>query len=81
MRTTVRLSEHLLAQVKAYALRHGQTLTGLIEEALRRLLTPNRRKGKPARLTLTTFKGKGLQPGADLDTMADLLDYMEREKH
>lgn len=81
MRTTVRLNEQLLSQAKAYALRQGLTLTSLIEEALRTLLSPTRKKRKTSPLRLTTFKGKGLQVGVDLDHMAELLDLMEKKEH
>lgn len=79
MRTTVRLNEQLLTQAKKYAYHRGLTLTSLIEDALRKLLTQVRKKEKIPTLRLTTFKGKGLQAGVDLDHMSELLDRMEKE--
>ena len=35
MRTTVRLSEHLLRKAKRYAVEHDTTLTALLDEGLR----------------------------------------------
>ena len=78
MRTTVRLDDDLLRQTKAFASRTGRTLTAVIEDALREALA--RRHSRPARprVSLPTFKGKGLRPGVDLDDTAGLLDVMDR---
>jgi len=77
-RTTIRLDEHLLAAAKVLAARTNRTLTSVIEDALRESLS--RGSGKPdrARVRLTTFKGRGVMPGVDLDDSAGLLDIMER---
>lgn len=76
MRTTIRLDDALLRQAKKVAAETGRTLTSVIEDALRESLA---RRGKPKRrrVRLRTFKGKGLQPGVDLDDSAALLDLME----
>ena len=42
---------------------------------LRRLLLPATHPPKP--VALPVFKGKGLQPGVDLDDAASLLDLMQ----
>ncbi len=79
MRTTIRLDERLLREVKSYAARHGTTLTATVEDALRQLLArrSERRSAQPVRLV--TFRGDppGLRPGVDLDDGARLLDIME----
>jgi hypothetical protein len=80
MRTTIRLDDQLLAEAKAIAARSGRTLTEVIEDALRESLArygsgKDGRKPKP--IALPTFKGKGLQPGVDLDSSAALLDLMD----
>ena len=77
MRTTIHLPDDLLAQAKRAALESGQTLTAVIQEALRERLA---RRGRlpAAPVQLTTFGGSGLQPGVDLDDSAMLLDLMER---
>lgn len=79
MRTTVRLEETLLAEAKALAARTGRTLTAVIEEALRRLLSerPAARRGR-VRLPVSKQTG-GVGEGVDLDDSAALLDLMERE--
>jgi hypothetical protein len=42
-----------------------------------RVLRPAARPQKP--VSLPTFKGKGLQPGVDLDDAASLLDLMQAD--
>lgn len=78
MRTTIRLNDPLLAEAKKYAADSGQTLTALIEDALRERLA--RRKSpvvKRRRVRLPTFPGGRLRPGVDLDDTSTLLDLME----
>jgi hypothetical protein len=78
MRTTIRLPDDLLREVKSYAAESDRTLTSVIEDALRAALS--RRDGKrdvePAHLT--TFFGRGgTLPGVDLDDTASLIDRMD----
>ncbi len=79
-RTTIRLDEGLLADAKEYALRTGQTLTGLIEESLRESLARRREGGQRRKVSLPTDGAGGLQPGVDLDDGAALLDLMEADE-
>jgi len=79
MRTTLRIDDDLYAEVKQLASRTGRTVTAVIEDALRSGLARGRatqRRGRPP-VRLTTYRGKGLQPGVDLDDSASLLDLME----
>jgi hypothetical protein len=80
MRTTVRLDDNLLRQVKQLAAEEGMTLTAVLQQALRELLARRRQRHAPDRLPLPTFRGTGLQPGVDLDDAAALLELMERER-
>ncbi len=77
MRTTVRLDDGLLAEVKKYATKRKTTVTAVIEEALRQTLARPKtmQRSKPVRLT--TVRGQGLMPGIDLDDTASLLDALE----
>jgi hypothetical protein len=77
MRTSVRLDEELLKEVKRFAAEEGTTLTAVVDQALREMLV--RRKGRQnhARVPLPSFKGRGLQPGVDLNNSAALLDLMD----
>ena len=78
MRTTIRLNDQLLAEAKLLAARTGQTLTSVIEDALRARLARPQVAKKRCRIRVPTFRGKGVQPGVDLDNTAVLLDLMER---
>ncbi len=85
MRTTIRLEDALLAEVKALAARSGRTLTKVIEDALREALArrpPTNGAGR-SHVTLSTDdgdgRGGGLQPGVDLDDSAALLELMEQD--
>ncbi len=78
MRTTVRLDDDLLMEVKRYAAQHQATFTSILDQALREMLTRRAELRKREPVRLPTFKGKGLQPGVDLDDSAALLDLMER---
>lgn len=71
------LDDRLFRQAKARAAEAGSTLTHLMEDALReKLQRPSAARGKP--LKLPTFGGKGVQPGVNLDSHAELLDRMEQ---
>lgn len=78
MRTTVRLNENLLRQVKRAAQERGETLTSMIEQGLRLVLASSRTRPKRKRLTLPVSReGGGTLPGVDLNDTAGLLDRME----
>ena len=78
MRTTIRLDDQLLRSAKRFAHDTGKSLTAVIEDALRQILS--RRTSKQPRNTvkLTTVTGRGVFPGVDLDDSAALLAHMER---
>jgi hypothetical protein len=77
MRTTVRLDERLMKDVKRFAHETGRTLTAFIEESLREALARRRAPQARERVRLPVFGGDGLQPGVDLDDSAALLDRMD----
>ena len=77
MRTTIRLDDDLLVEVKQIAARSNKTLTSVIEDALREMLARQRRTEERTPVRLTTASGGGLQPGVDLDDSAALLSLME----
>ena len=76
-RTTIRLDDDLLTQAKQVAAEDHRSLTSVIEDALRLLLSTRQkaRAGKPIRLK--TFKGRGLRPGVQIDNTSSLLDWMD----
>jgi hypothetical protein len=77
MRTTVRLDDQLLKSAKRFAQETGTSLTAVIEDALRQILSrrTDRQSRKPVKLT--TVSGQGPRPGIDLDGSAALLAAME----
>ena len=77
MRTTIRLDDALLVEVKQIAARSDKTLTAVIEDALREMLGRQRKTEERTPVSLTTVSGGGLQPGVDLDDSAALLALME----
>jgi hypothetical protein len=81
MRTTVRLEEGLLREVKREAERRGETLTSMIEQGLRLLLAGARSRPARARVKLPVSRAEGgTLPGVDLNCGASLLDIMENRR-
>ena len=85
-RTTVRLPEDLVRRAKRKAAEEGRSLTSLIEDGLRRVLSE---RGPPSRakrvLPPVSRATGGLMPGIDLEDSAALqeledLDYVRRLK-
>ncbi|RME26102.1 MAG: ribbon-helix-helix protein, CopG family [Deltaproteobacteria bacterium] len=79
MRTTIKLDDELLKEIKAIASASGRTLASVIEEALRESLARRRSAAGREPVELPVFKGEGLQPGVDLDDSSALIDLMELE--
>jgi len=79
MRTTVRLNDSLLTKAKKMALERGTTLTALIDEGLRYVLSlKGKQQAKVRRYTkLKTVKGTGVCENVELDSYASLLDRMD----
>jgi hypothetical protein len=76
MRTTINIDDALLAEAKQVAARTGQSLTAVVEDALRESL--HRRHPTTRRaVELPVFGEGGVRPGVDLDDSAALLDLME----
>lgn len=76
MRTTVTIPDDLLRQAKKVAAGRSCTLSDIVQEPLRKASAQPRSAGRrPTRLT--TFRGRGVLPGIDLDSSTDLLDAME----
>lgn len=79
MRTTIRIDDQLMAEIKQYAARTGKTLTSVIEDALRQMLDQNKKASEREPVRLFTVHGNGTLPGVDLDDSAALLELMEEE--
>lgn len=78
MRTTVRLDDQLLKSAKRFAHETGKSLTAVIEDALRQILSRRTAKQPRKPVKLTTVSGDGVRPGVDLNDSAVLLGLMDR---
>ncbi|MGH6788377.1 MAG: hypothetical protein ACRECC_01695 [Pseudolabrys sp.] len=85
-RTTVRLPAELLKRAKRKAFDEGRTLTSLIEDGLRLMVTEGHQKAKRPRgpVPVSSATG-GTWPGIDISNSAALqemddLEYIERLK-
>jgi hypothetical protein len=78
MRTTIRLDDQLLKSAKRLARDTGTSLTAVIEDALRQILSRRVIKQPRNPVKLTTVSGRGVRPGVDLDDSSALLDFMEQ---
>ena len=77
MRTTLDLDDDVLRETKQLAAATGTTVTSLIEDALRVLLTRHL-EATPVAAELPVFRGgRGLKPGVDLSDSAALEDLMD----
>lgn len=79
MRTTIRVDDDLLAEVKQLAARNNLTLTAVIEDALRQMLARQKEIKTRQPVQLKTVDGNGPLPGIDLDDSAALMEMMERD--
>jgi hypothetical protein len=78
MKTTLNLSDNLLAQAKALAARQRTSLTRVIEEGLQLRLRTNVPVAKSTRVQLPVFRGKrGLVEGVDPLSNKSLLRAVE----
>lgn len=75
MKTTLEVTDALLARAKALAAREGTSVRALVEEGLRRVL--DERKGRrPFQLRKASFAGNGLQPGQTEGNWAEVRELI-----
>jgi hypothetical protein len=80
MRTTVRIDDALLAEAKAYAARHNRSLTSVLEDALRELLSRHESRSERPPVRLDVFYGDGLMPGVEIDSSARMHELLDQEQ-
>jgi hypothetical protein len=83
-RTTVRLPSELLDRARRKAAAEGRTLTALMEDGLRFVVSEKKAKPRKIRLPVSSATG-GFYPGIDISNNAQLqeledLEYIERLK-
>lgn len=78
MRTTIRLPDDLLRQMKARAAEGGRTLNAVIEEAARLWLAPRPEPRPRVPVPVSKQRG-GLEPGVSLESTSALIEWLERD--
>ena len=76
MRTTVNISDSLLADAKVLAAKTQRSLSSIVDDGLRLLLTRESVEAAQGEWTFPTFGASGLQPGVnveDKEALAELL--------
>jgi len=76
MRTTLNLDDRLIREAKKRAAEMGETLTDLIESALRAYLKPGVTRRRAFRLKLLVKKGRAI-PGVDFSDRDSLYERMD----
>jgi hypothetical protein len=77
VRTTIRIDDALYRAAKAEAARSGQSVSTLIEDAVREALQPRTEGPERPVPDLPVYGGSGLMPGVDLADSAGLRDLMD----
>jgi len=77
MRTTLNLDEAILAELKRLAVETHRTLSAVAEDAIRETLARIGERRTAAPVDLPTFRGRGVQPGVDIENSAALLDLLD----
>jgi predicted transcriptional regulator len=78
MKTTLRIDDEVLKDLKVLAAGTGRSMTGLIEDAVRTMVRQRKRARAPKAFRLATFKGRGRRPGVDIDDTSALMDLTSR---
>lgn len=76
MRTTIRIDDELYREVKARAARSGRTVAAVLEDAVRRGLSPSERRAGGTFAVQPSGRG-GLRPGIDLSSDAAIAEAMD----
>lgn len=79
MRTTLNLDDDLIRAAKDKAHTEGTTLTSVIEQALRALLSDRQKPTERQRYEVPVISTGPMMPGVDLDDSAGLLEILESD--
>jgi len=72
MKTTIDISDALFREARRLADDRGTTFRAVVESALRKELGAARPPKKQFRLRDVSFRGKGVQPGIDLEDWSQI---------
>lgn len=81
MRTTITLDEDVAAKLKSLARRSGVAFRQVVNDTLRRGLARPAAPAPRERFKVTARDLGRLQPGLNLDSVADLLEQIEGPTH
>jgi hypothetical protein len=76
MRTTVNISDPILAEAKQLAAKTQRSLGSIVDDGLRMLLERETAKTPKGDWTFPTFGSGGLQPGVNLDDKEALAELL-----
>ncbi|HEX7322066.1 MAG TPA: ribbon-helix-helix domain-containing protein [Mycobacterium sp.] len=76
MRTTIRIDDDLYREVKAQAARSGRTVAAVLEDAVRRGLSPAKQRKTQPYVVRPLGRG-GLRPGVELSSNAAVAEVMD----
>ncbi|WP_343571856.1 ribbon-helix-helix domain-containing protein [Mycobacterium sp.] len=76
MRTTIRIDDGLYREVKAKAARSGRTVAAVLEDAVRRGLTPPEPRASIRYRVRSTGAG-GLVPGVDISDNGGIAEVLD----
>lgn len=79
MRTTIRVNDELLAEVKSVAARSHRSLNSVIEDALREMLSRHQAAESRPPVALPTYGGGGTMPGVDPEDWGTVKRVLEDE--
>lgn len=80
-RTTVRLPDDLVARAKRKAADEGRTLTALIEEGLRRVVSERAPKQTDRKFPRVSTATGGVRPGIDIDNLARAVQALDDQEY
>jgi len=80
MRTTVAISDPLLENAKQYAEQRGTSVSSVIEDALRLLLSHSA-EAQSVPFRLHTVKGRLVDPNRNLDRISELITSDDEYKY
>lgn len=75
MRTTVTLDDQLFEEAKIIAIKRRESLSSVIEQALRAFLDNNQATANA--VILPVYGGSGVRPGVDLSDFRTVADVIE----
>ncbi len=75
---TIELDDRLFAEAQELAAQTGQTVTWVVENAVRESLAKQHTDSAKPVYPFPTCGGRGVRPGVNLESNAELLDLMEK---